>query len=175
MAEINSNSPVPNLLPLFEARFPGEILSTETFRGDLVYVVKREKIREMVAFLLKDHAPKFDMLVDLFVMDYLKYSLEMPERFAVIYSFAVVLQGVRVRLKAFLSETTLEIDSIHDVTAMANWFEREAWDLFGVQFKGHPNLQRILCHQEFEGHPLRKDYPSDKYQRLKTPAPSSGF
>lgn len=175
MPETDTNSSSPNNLPLFEGAFAGEILSTENFRGDLVYIVKKEKIRDMVRFLLRDHAPRFDMVVDLFAIDYLKYSTEMPERFAMVYSFLTLKPNRRVRLKTYLAETELEIDSLHDVTPMANWFEREAWDLYGIRFKGHPNLQRILCHQEFEGHPLRKDYPSDKYQRLKTAAPSTGF
>lgn len=174
MAEINSNSPTSNL-PLFEERFKSEIVSTDTFRGDLSYVVKKEKIREMVKFLLYEHAPRFDILMDLFAIDYLKYPTEYAERFAVVYGFAQLFPNTRVRLKVFVSEADLTIDSVHDITAMANWFEREAWDLYGVVFKGHPNLQRILCHQEFEGHPLRKDYPADGYQRLKIAAPSTGF
>lgn len=174
MEETNTKS--ENNLPLFEESFKAEILNKENYRGDLSYVVKKEKIREMVHFLMKEHStPRFDTLMDLFAIDYLKYPKEVLARFAVVYNFYSLTANARVRLKVYLQETDLEIESIHDLTSMANWFEREAWDLYGIKFTNHPNLQRILCHQEFEGHPLRKDYPSDYYQRLKTAAPSTGF
>jgi NADH:ubiquinone oxidoreductase subunit C len=81
----------------------------------------------------------------------------------------------RVQVKVYLSEDKPEVDSIHDLYKMVNWFEREAWDMFGIVFKGHPNLIRILCHNDFVGHPLRKDYPAEQYQRLKNAAPPSAF
>jgi NADH:ubiquinone oxidoreductase subunit C len=113
--------------------------------------------------------------MDLFANDYLKYQPEKPERFAVVYNLYAMNTQERLLVKSWVPEGECEIESIHDLYAAANWFEREAWDLYGVVFKNHPNLQRILCHTEFEGHPLRKDYPADKYQRLKVAAPSTGF
>lgn len=162
-------------LPSFSGKFANAVVDATDYRGDLTIVVKAESIREMVAFLKAECQPRFEMLLDIFALDYLKLSTEMPERFAVVYNFYSLSGKRRVRLKVFLPEQDPTIDSIHDLYASANWFEREAWDLFGIRFQNHPNLVRILCHSEFEGHPLRKDYPSDQYQQLKKPAPSTGF
>ena len=143
-------------------------------REDLQITIEREKIREVLAFL-KRTRPAFPCLMDLFAVDYAKFRPAQPERFAVIYNLFSIDDKKRVFLKVWVSERMPEIDSVYDLFKAANWFEREAFDLYGIHFKGHPNLQRILCHQEFVGHPLRKDYPSDKYQRLKTAASPTGF
>lgn len=161
--------------PLFAERFSDAFVAVEEFRGDRTVVVKPERLREVLQFLKSEAGYQFEMLMDLLGIDYLKFEPLTPERYAVIYNLYSLQSHERLRLKVFVSEEKPEIDSIHDIFAAANWFERETWDLFGITFKGHPNLVRILCHHDFVGHPLRKDYPSDKYQRLKTAAPSSGF
>jgi len=152
------------------ARFPSEIDGVEELRGEVTVCVKPSKIRELFTALKADG---FTMLMDLFGMDYLKVNPPRPERFAVVYNLYALAQKKRVFLKAYLPEDLVEIDSVHDIFKAANWFEREAWDLFGIVFRGHPGLVRILCHTDFEGHALRKDYPADKYQRLKNVAPST--
>lgn len=164
---------IKDKLPSFLGRFGSEIIDATDFRGDLEVCVKPGRIRDMIWFLKSEQG--FNMCMDLFGNDYLKYSVDMPERFAVVYNLYSLANKRRVRLKAFVNEDKPEIDSIHDLFKMANWFEREAWDMFGIVFKGHPNLIRILCHTDFVGHPMRKDYPSDQYQRLKNAAPPSGF
>lgn len=160
-------SKCPELLRAFAA----EILSVEDYRGDLSVIVKPDRIRDVIRHLKE--AASFEMMLDLFGMDYAKFDPPHPERFAVVYQLYSLTRGRRIRVKAYLPEDRPEIDSIHEVYRAANWFEREAWDLFGIRFRGHPNLKRILCHHEFEGHPLRKDYPSDGYQRLKQALPPS--
>ncbi len=177
MQETGTSSSVSNsgMLPEFASAFASEILATEDFRGDVTYVIKPQRIREMIRFLKTLERCPFNVMMDLFAMDYLKSNTEMPERFAVIYNLYSLPSNARVRLKAYVPEAKPEIESIHDVYKAANWFEREAWDLFGITFTGHPHLQRILCHNEFVGHPLRKDYPSDQYQRLKTSIRSTGM
>lgn len=80
-------------------------------------------------------------------------------RFGVIYHLLSVKENKRIRVRAFIEESHLEIDSVVEVWASANWFEREAFDLFGVRFKGHPDLRRILTDYGFVGHPFRKDFP----------------
>lgn len=160
-------------LPELLEAFPSDVLDAEDFRGDLTVVVRPERIQDIARFLKTNAKMPFEVLMDLFAMDYLKSTVDMPERFAVIYNFYSISKGRRVRLKAFVPESKPEIDTLCGVYKMANWFEREAWDLFGVKFRGHPHLVRILTHHEFQGHPLRKDYPADKYQRLKTSLPSS--
>lgn len=164
-----------NILPNLPESIQTAILAVEEFKGETTVVLKRESLRAVVQFLKTDPNFRFDVMMDLFAMDYLKYSSEQPERFAVVYYLVSLLQGRRVRLKVFVSEEDPTIDSIHDIYKAANWFEREAWDLYGIAFNGHPNLTRILCHSEFVGHPLRKDYPSDQYQRLKSAVPSEGL
>ncbi len=164
-----------NILPNLPESIQTAILAVEEFKGETTVVLKRESLRAVVQFLKTDPNFRFDVMMDLFAMDYLKYSSEQPERFAVVYYLVSLLQGRRVRLKVFVSEEDPTIDSIHDIYKAANWFEREAWDLYGIVFNGHPNLIRILCHTEFVGHPLRKDYPSDQYQRLKSAVPSEGL
>lgn len=164
--DINSlESKVPSLVQSVR----DAILEVTEFQGQLTVVLKPAHIRVAVRAL---KSAGYNMLMDLFAMDYLKHPKEAPERFAVIYSFHALATGQRVFLKTFLNEDAPETDSIHDIYQAANWFEREAWDLFGVKFKGHPHLERILCHEEFVGHPLRKDYPSDQYQRLRTALPA---
>jgi len=172
--EIDTNlleSKIPGLM----AAFSGETFSVTDYRGDLMVVVPAARLREVVRFLKSHPSLPFEMMMDLFAMDYSKKLPETPERFAVIYQLYSVTAGRRVHLKVFLPEEKPEVESIHDLYAAANWFEREAWDLFGVVFVGHPHLIRILCHGDFVGHPLRKDYPSDQYQRLKNAAPVSGL
>ena len=164
-----------NLLPPLPKDLQTHVVSVEEFRGEITATVRKEGLRSLITFLKEDPHCRFDVMMDLFAMDYQNYNQETSERFAVVYYLVSLLQNRRLRLKVFLSEENPRVDSIHDLYKAANWFEREAWDLFGIQFEGHPNLVRILCHSEFEGHPLRKDYPSDKYQRLKTTAPSEGL
>lgn len=144
------------------------------FRGDLTLTIRPHAVR-FIAQSLKEKG--FACLLDLFGMDYSRFQaageLYVPSGLAVVYIFHSMREGERIRLKAPLEEAENPcIDSLCDIFAAANWFEREAWDLFGIAFRGHPNLVRILCHQDFKGHPLRKDYPADGYQRLKTAAAS---
>jgi NADH-quinone oxidoreductase subunit C len=90
-------------------------------------------------------------------------------RFDVVYHFYSLEKNHRVRIKAGVDEREPEIDSISAIWPIADWFEREVWDMFGIKFKGHPNLKRILMYEEFQGHPLRKDYPVTKRQPLIGP------
>lgn len=157
----------------FVQQFGSKVLETETFSDQLCYVIEPSAVREIALYLKQEGS--FEILMDLFAMDYLKSEPFPRDRFAVVYIFYSVTTHTYVRLKAYLPESVPEIASLVPVFACADWFEREAWDLFGIQFQGHPNLVRILCHSEFEGHPLRKDYPADKYQRAKIAINSSRF
>jgi len=90
-------------------------------------------------------------------------------RFDVVYHLYSTVHGHRLRLRVPVAMASLEVPSLTGLWAGANWFEREAWDLFGIVFKGHPDLRRILLYEEFKGHPLRKDYPINKRQPLIGP------
>jgi NADH-quinone oxidoreductase subunit C/D len=114
--------------------------------------------------IARDLKIKFPFLLDVCGVDY----PDRDQRFEVVYHFLNPDTNQRLRMKSRVSESD-EIPSLTPVFKSANWFEREAFDLFGLRFKGHPNLRRILCHEDFVGHPLRKDYPADRNQELKTP------
>jgi len=90
-------------------------------------------------------------------------------RFEVVYHFFSLPLKHRVRLKVPVEESKPEVDSLTPLWPGANWFEREVWDMFGIHFRGHPSLKRILMYEEFTGHPLRKDYPVKRRQPLIGP------
>ena len=90
-------------------------------------------------------------------------------RFEVVYHFYSATHNHRLRLKVPLTLADPVVDSLAELWASANWYEREVWDMFGIRFTGHPNLRRILLYEEFQGHPLRKDYPARKRQPLIGP------
>lgn len=172
MPEIDTNL-LESKLSGFSQEISSDLLEAQDYRGDLTVVISPKAIRKAISFLKGKLS--FEVLMDVFAMDYSKFEPGPPERFAVIYNLYSLSTKHRVRLKVFLKEENPEVESIHDLYASANWFEREAWDLFGIKFIGHPHLARILCHNEFEGHPLRKDYPSDGYQQLRKASSSLGI
>ncbi|HEX3132603.1 MAG TPA: NADH-quinone oxidoreductase subunit C, partial [Planctomycetota bacterium] len=93
------------------------------------------------------------------------------ERYAVLYPMKSLIFRHRVTIKVTVDEDACVVPSIHELFKSANWAEREAWDQYGIVFAGHPNLKRLLNHHEFAGHPLRKDYPCQKRQKLSTNDP----
>ena len=114
--------------------------------------------------LFADLHKHFPFLMDVCGVDY----PERPQRFEVVYHFADYHKKQRLRLKVPVAESQT-LASATKVYRSANWFEREAYDMFGIEFSDHPDLRRILCHKDFVGYPLRKDYPADKNQTLETP------
>ncbi|MFH1809439.1 MAG: NADH-quinone oxidoreductase subunit C [Pseudomonadota bacterium] len=151
------------LLEAFIKRFPDEILSTHDHRGDETAVVKRDRIVEMMTWLRDSTDTELNMLVDVTAVDNL--GLQTP-RFEVVYHLLSLARGWRLRIKVPLDEKDLTVDSVCRVYESADWPEREVWDMYGIRFEGHPNLKRLLMYEEFEGHPLRKDYPIRKRQPL---------
>ena len=158
--------------PDFVKKFKSSILAIEDFRGEFRVVIAPGSLLEIVDYIVYTMPNPLPTLVDLFGMDYLKTAREFPERFAVIYQFAEFMSQSRLWLKVFVPEANLKIPTLTGIIPAANWFEREVWDLFGIEFENHPNLIRILCHSQFEGHPLRKDYPANGFQRLNEAIPS---
>lgn len=106
----------------------------------------------------------YSTLLDITVIDYLKFPDITPSRFAVVYILRDASFKNQISVKAFVNDSTLEVISISDLYGSANWAEREAYDQYGIIFKGHPNLKRVLNHHQFIGHPLRKDYEITKGQ-----------
>jgi NADH-quinone oxidoreductase subunit C len=159
-----------NVLDRVKAQFAGgEILETGSQHGDEWVRVRRDAWSAVATFLRDDPATKMEMFIDLTVVD--RFSTE-PRFDVVMHLYSVSLKQ-RVRLYAGVPEEDPTLDSLVPVWAGANWFEREAYDLYGVRFKGHPDLRRILMYPEFVGHPLRKDYPKEKRQPLVRRQPNS--
>ncbi len=157
-------------LEKLKAKLGDAVRSTHAEHGDETAVVDAARIVEICTFLRDDPDLKFTMLVDLTVLDTLGLDPREAGRFEVVYHLRSMATGKRLRLKAPIDlapdEGPALIDSVTSVWKGANWFEREAWDMFGVHFRGHPKLKRILMYEEFVGHPLRKDYPKDRRQPL---------
>ena len=108
----------------------------------------------------------FSMLIELGAADYSKHPLPHPGRYAVAAHFMALPGFERACLKAYVPAESPALQSLCGLYAAANWYEREAWDMFGIDFPGHPELKRILMYEGFEGHPLRKDYPLGRMQPL---------
>ncbi|KAB7885458.1 NADH-quinone oxidoreductase subunit D [Poseidonibacter ostreae] len=120
---------------------------------------------EIKATILKlKNEENYSILLDITVVDYLKYPDVTPSRFAVVYILRDATFKKQISIKSYVDENTLTVDSLSDIYKSANWAEREAYDQYGVNFNGHPNLKRVLNHHQFVGHPLRKDYEITKGQ-----------
>ncbi len=144
------------------------VLGVADFRGDLAISVARSAWVEAVR-LLRDHPElDFKLFLDLCAVDHLGCD-DVPERFEVVLHLCSVSKKHHVRLKTPVPERDATLASITGLFLGANWFEREAWDLYGIVFEGHPNLTRLLTHDAFVGHPMRKDYPVGRRHVLKAP------
>jgi NADH-quinone oxidoreductase subunit C len=141
------------------------VVDTHARLGDATAIVRKEQLVEVMRIVRDDPELAFDMLTDLTCVDYLG---EEP-RFEMVYHLYSLAKNQRLRVKARVSEQACEIDTLCPLWASANWMEREVWDLYGVRFTGHPDLRRILLYEEFQGHPLRKDYPKERRQPLVGP------
>ena len=130
--------------------------------GELMIRVKREALLRVLSFLRDDTKCQFKLLADLCGVDY----PDRPERFDVVYNLLSLKLNQRLRIKV----TTDEEHAVPSVTSLyraAGWFEREAWDLFGIYFSDHPDLRRLLTDYGFEGHPMRKDFPLTGYVEVR--------
>jgi NADH-quinone oxidoreductase subunit C/D len=144
----------------------GRLLKVDEFRGDLALTVARSAWVE-AATLLRDHPElRFKLFLDLCGVDYLDTR---DERYEVVLHLYSVDTRHHVRLKTPVPEADPGLASLTPVFRGAGWFEREAWDLYGIRFEGHPSLTRILTHDAFVGHPMRKDYPTGRRHVLKGP------
>ena len=134
----------------------GQIVSDSEFRGDHRVVVQRAQFFPLMRRLRNEF--DFDMLTDVTCVDYLSYP-KAENRFGLLYSLFSTVSNQRIFVRLFLNESDLEVPSLVPIWEGANWLEREVWDMFGIRFRGHPDLRRILLPEAFESHPLRKDYP----------------
>jgi len=187
-----------SLIESVRNRFPDAVSSSHTYRDDATVILRRDFLLEVARFLKADPALQMNSLTDITAVDYSAFgkrptpaffassgvavspSSEIPDespwpgppgesRFAVVYHFFSLVHKHRLRLVIPVDEAVAEVDSLTSLWSGANWLEREVWDMFGIRFRGHPNLKRILMYEGFEGHPLRKDYPVKKRQPLIGP------
>ena len=156
-----------NLIETISQKFPDLVISHHDQYGDATVVIKKEGLVTVMKFLKHEPSLNFNVLMDLTAVDYWA-QLRKP-RFEMVYHLYSLDSGTRLRVKAPVDENEPEIDSVTDLWRAANWYEREVWDMFGIKFKGHPDLKRLLMYEEFKGHPLRKDYAVTKRQPLVGP------
>ena len=144
------------------AAVPGCEAALERIVSGPVLVVRPELVTDVLRFLRDDPEHAFDMLVDITAVDY------RPKHgcFHVVYLLRSLARNARLTVKTKPAGDDPVVASVSALWKNADWAEREVWDMFGVRFAGHPGLRRILLYPEFEGHPLRKDYPVDKRQPL---------
>ena len=145
-----------------------QVLKVEEFRGDLAITVSRKAWRKAVELVRGHPELDFKLFLDLCGVDWLDKDGH-DDRYEVVAHVYSVSRKHHLRLKTRLPEADARVDTITGVYLGANWFEREAWDLYGIVFEGHPNLRRLLTHEAFVGHPMRKDYPTAQRHVLKTP------
>lgn len=146
------------LIKLIKEKFSSAIISYHSFRKDDTIVIKRDSLKEIMLFLKNDKMMQFNMLLDVTAIDYLGNE----PRFEVVYHLLSLSLIHRIRVKVPVDEKDAHVESIVSIYPAANWFEREVFDMFGIEFFNHPNLKRLLMYDEFEGHPLRKDFPLKK-------------
>jgi NADH-quinone oxidoreductase subunit C len=135
--------------------FEDDIRATQSFRNETTVDVDREAIVDVCKFLRDDPELSFGLLAALTAVDY------WPEepRFAIVYQLYSIPNKTNLRLRVTLESTSAEVPTVESVFPNANWREREVYDLFGIDFRSHSDLRRIMLPQDWEGHPLRKDYP----------------
>ncbi|MCG6940142.1 MAG: NADH-quinone oxidoreductase subunit C [Thiohalocapsa sp.] len=173
-----------SLAGVLRARWPGDDYALQSALGELTLTVPAADIKTVCLSLRDDQALRFEQLIDVCGVDYAAYGksewetaeasstgfgrgvdrdIELdeddPKRFAVVYHLLSLDYNRRLRVKVYAGGAQPMVDSVVEVWSAANWFEREAFDLFGILFRGHPDLRRILTDYGFVGHPFRKDFP----------------
>ena len=162
MTHVSLNPSVASLRAAFGADIERALVSC----GDTIVFVRRGRAHEILAWL-KDHdTERYDLLLDVTAVEYRDRELPLE----VVYQLWSLERKSFLRVKIALDKAgPLEVDSAVDLWKGADWMEREVWDMFGIRFAGHPDLRRLLLYEEFEGHPLRKDYPIGKRQKIPVP------
>ena len=139
-----------------------EVISTKVANNELFVEVRADAIEQVLMFLREDSSCKFQVLCDVCGVDYPERS----ERFDVVYNLLSLKHNQRITVKVKTDERT-PVPSVVPLYPTANWFEREAWDMYGIMFSGHPDLRRMLTDYGFEGHPLRKEFPLSGHVELR--------
>ena len=135
-------------------QFAASIIDVTEFRGEVTVTVSKNDILNVLSFLKQ--SLQYNLLTDVTAVDYLGKK---TDRYMMVYQLFSIAKKDRLRIKTPVSETDCRIPTVSQIWKTANWLEREVYDLFGITFDNHPDLRRILMTDDWEGHPLRKDYP----------------
>jgi NADH-quinone oxidoreductase subunit C len=162
MTDTGLSSPLEELNCFLPQLLGRDYLSSHISKGELVVSVRRESIARVLMTLRDEPRCLFRLLMDVCGADY----PERTERFEVVYHLLSLKFNLRLRVKVTVAED-VAVPTVTGVYSTASWFEREAWDLFGIFFAGHPDLRRLLTDYGFDGHPLRKDFPLTGYVELR--------
>ena len=144
------------ILESIKEKLGPQVIEIHQFHGDDVLILARERLRESFRSLKLDRRLGFDFLSDITAVDYWKKK---EPRFEVVYQILSLQHRRRLRVRVPVPESDPAVESLTPLWQGANFLEREVWDLFGIRFIDHPDLRRVLLYEEFQGHPLRKDYP----------------
>lgn len=161
------NNDVSQLLERVTTRFQGKLAGAGVNRvGEVTLEIAADRLIEIATELRDDRALAFDQLIDIAGVDYAEYGVEISPgdepaapKLAAVYHLLSLSHNWRIRLQVMAPEALPLLESVCDIWSSAAWFEREAFDLFGIIFNGHPDLRRILTDYGFIGHPFRKDFP----------------
>jgi NADH-quinone oxidoreductase subunit C len=145
---------ITDVVSKLRERFSDLVVSE--FRREMRVVAPGARLFAVLAALKRDHG--FDLLVDITCVDYLTYR-DAKDRFGLVYLLASTPTNERITIRTFVNEPELSVPTATPLWEGANWLEREVYDMFGIEFDGHPDLRRILMPEEFTAFPLRKDYP----------------
>jgi NADH-quinone oxidoreductase subunit C len=165
-AELNLDHPT---FEIVRDALPGKPMKATEFRDQPMLIVEPADLHEVLRFLRDDERCQYDFLSDVVGVDYLDYPAATIGRFAVIYNLISTTRNDRFFVKTFVNpsiptdgieeDPALYVDSVTDLWPGAEWTEREVFDMFGIRFRNHPDLRRILTWKDYPAHPLRKDYP----------------
>ena len=161
-AHLPRTKPDGDMAERIRALFGAAVLDIAVHAGELTVLIERDAVRDVITGLRDDEALQFNQLIDLSGVDY----PERPLRFDVNYHLLSLTRNRRLRIKLHTDDAT-PVASVTGIFPVAGWYEREAWDCFGVLFEGNPDMRRILTDYGFVGHPFRKDFPMTGYVELR--------
>ena len=162
MKKLDETSYVKEIYQLIKSLLNFCKYDIELKKGELSLYCSSNDLTKILLFLRDNPSLNMECLVDVTAVDYPNDDL----RFLVVYNLLSISKNFRIKVKIKLQDEDT-IDTISDIYPCANWCEREIWDLFGIRFKGHPDLRRILTDYDFEGHPLRKDFPLSGFTQVR--------
>ena len=159
---MSSNEDLMDLNEHIVSKIGDDVIDYKVAFNELTLKVRRDRILNVIGFLRDDVTCRFVQLIDVCGVDY----PERAERFDVVYHLLSMHHNQRIRVKISTDEETT-VPSVVGLFPSANWYEREAWDMYGIMFDGHPDLRRLLSDYGFQGHPLRKDFPLTGYVEVR--------